>query len=312
MRPLERINLIRAIDKHLVQSQWTEGDMSAYIEQYSIQPLYVEDEWDNRRFNLKLSLSNEKVPNERIIEIAKELGISDKLDDVIANEESNCWTLGFHKMFISHLTANKTSAANLKQCLSEYAISGFVAHEDIEPSSEWREEIERALFSMDSLCAIVTPDFIKSVWCDQEVGVAIGRKALVIPICKDADPYGLFGKYQGIRSKGKDANTIADEIFKIVSSNEKSKTAYGEIIRNLILNAKNTDEGLKWFNLLKKMPLIDSSIIKDLHSKFASNSNLNDKTILAIANRVFIKHNLNELGANVFVSNEIELDDLPF
>lgn len=68
--------------------------------------------------------------------IAEELGLYE-FHDLALTEEPQCWKLGFFKMFISHLTSNKSSATNLKRCLEQYAISGFVAHEDIEPSKEW-------------------------------------------------------------------------------------------------------------------------------------------------------------------------------
>lgn len=43
---------------------------------------------------------------------------------------------------------------------------------------------------MDALCAIVAPDFKNSNWCDQEVGIALGQRKLVIPISKDGEmPY---------------------------------------------------------------------------------------------------------------------------
>jgi hypothetical protein len=196
--------------------------------------------------------------------------------------------------------------------LNEYAISGFVAHEDIEPSKEWMQEIERALFSMNCICAIVTPDFINSAWCDQEVGVAIGRKVLVIPIRKGADPYGLFGKYQGIQSKNKDSKKIAEEIFGIVSTNEKTKNIYCEMVRNLVLNAKNLIEGLRWLVLLEKIQNIEQHIVTELQSKFASNINLNSHSIFAVANRIFSKYDLPNVDANTFVKPEIEVDDLPF
>lgn len=307
MRPLERVELVRNIAVEL-QQQMTFEEIDTYLKEYSI-------EWNGNPRNSKRTyvqnVLDNQMPSSVIVAIGKELGVY-KSGQVNEEEESRCWTLGFFRMFISHLTQNKESASNLKTCLSEYAISGFVAHEDIEPSREWVQEIERALFSMDSLCAIITPKFIESCWCDQEVGAAIGRRVLVIPIRKEADPYGLLGKYQGIQSNRKDANTIAEEIFKIVSTNEKSKTAYGEIVRNLILNAKNTEEGLEWFRLLEKIPSVDYFVVNDLHSKYASNSNLNDKTIFPIANKIFEKYGLSKIGTDVFVSNEIDTDDLPF
>ena len=307
MKPLERLNLVSAIAVEL-QKRMTYDEINVYISAYEVKS--HKEGYGSKRVYVQKVLEN--TPNSVIIKIAEELELY-KSDKTNTEEEPRCWNIGFFKIFISHLSVNKDSATNLKICLNEYAVSGFVAHEDIEPSKEWMQEIERALFSMNCICAIVTPDFIKSTWCDQEVGVAIGRKVLVIPIRKGADPYGLFGKYQGIQSKGKDSKKIADEIFQIIATNEKSKTMYSELVRNLVLNAKNTEEGLKWINLLNKIPNIDFSLISELHSKFVSNDNLNDKSILTIANLIFNKFNLPNINAEGFIRDEFDIDNvLPF
>ena len=306
MKPLEKVNLIYAIAIEL-QRRMTYDEINAYFNEYGIKG--HKDGYGSKRVYVQKVLEN--VTSNLIIKIGEELGVY-KSEEIIADEEARCWIFGFFKMFISHLTANKDSATNLKICLQEYGISGFVAHEDIKPSEEWMKEIERALFSMNGLGAIVTPDFIKSAWCDQEVGVAIGRKVLVIPIRKGADPYGLFGKYQGIQSKGKDSKEIAEDIFKIISTNEKSKNIYSEMVRNLVLNAKNKEDGLKWIVLLEKTPNIELPIIAELHSKYASNDNLNDKSIFVVANRIFNEYGLPKVDANVFVKNETDIEDLPF
>ena len=77
-------------------------------------------------------------------------------------------------------------------------MASFVAHEDIKPLKEWREEIEKALKSMDLLLALLTEDFRKSKWTDQEVGVAIGREVRVMPVRMGEDPYGFMDRYQAI------------------------------------------------------------------------------------------------------------------
>lgn len=307
MTPLEKVNLIYSIAVEL-QSRMTYDEIDIYLKEYEIKKL--SDKYGSKRVYVQKVL--EGVPTSKVLKIAEELGLY-KSDESILTEEPQCWRLGFFKMFISHLTANKSSATNLKICLEEYAITGFVAHEDIEPSKEWMTEIEKALFSMNGLCAIVTPDFIKSTWCDQEVGVAIGRRVLIAPIRKGADPYGLFGKYQGIQSKNKDSHKIAEEIFKIVATNEKSKSIYAEMIRNLVLNAKNEEEGVKWMKLLEKIPNIEIAYISELQSKFYSNDNLNNESIFEIANRIFKKYNLALVSHKTFMVNDFNLvDDLPF
>ena len=135
--------------------------------------------------------------------------VSEGIDSFGNNTDTSMWDNGYFRLFISHLTKDKIAARNLKICMKEYGIDCFVAHEDIRISREWEIEIENALFSMDALCAIVTPNFRNSDWCDQEVGIALGQKKAVLPISKEMMPYGFFGKYQALKSAGKNANEIA-------------------------------------------------------------------------------------------------------
>ena len=113
------------------------------------------------------------------------------------------WRNGYFRMFISHITPMKQKASNLKTALEEYGITSFVAHEDINPTKEWQKEIQRALNSMDCMSAMLYDGFHQSYWCDQEVGVALGRSTTVLlPLILDHDPYGFLGEYQGIKIKG--------------------------------------------------------------------------------------------------------------
>ena len=86
----------------------------------------------------------------------------------------------------------------LRDSLDRYGVSCFVAHEDIEPTKEWQDEIEGALFSMDALVALLTERFSESCWTDQEIGIAYGRGVPVVPVRLGTDPYGFIGKYQAL------------------------------------------------------------------------------------------------------------------
>ena len=223
------------------------------------------------------------------------------------------WDFGYYNIFISHLTKDKISASNLKTALYGYGISCFVAHEDIEPTKLWANEIENALKTMNCLCAIITPNFTNSKWCDQEVGYALGRRILVIPIRKDSDPYGLLGKIQGIQSKGKSANKLAEEIFQILCTNALSKKVYIRNLSNLLLNSKNNTEANKWINLLNSVSTIDSEIVEFVYSNYLTNENLKDDTTLKVANDLFARYSLEPLRKeNIVESGKIEVDYLPF
>jgi hypothetical protein len=124
---------------------------------------------------------------------------------------------------VSHLSSFKKTAAALQSALRKFGISAFVAHVDIEPTREWHDEIEAGLFSMDALAAILMPGFKESNWTDQEVGVAVGRGVLVVPIIRGLDPYGFIGKYQGFQAHGKTVVQVARAVFDILVSSPKTR-----------------------------------------------------------------------------------------
>lgn len=138
-------------------------------------------------------------------------------------ESTGCWKPGYFRLFLSHVSQQKEKASQLKKAMRKYAVSTFVAHNDIEPTKEWQSEIEIALYTMDALAAILSTEFPESKWCDQEVGIAIGLKKPVIPIRDGINPYGFIGKYQGLTWIGKSAENISNEVFEIFSKDDRTK-----------------------------------------------------------------------------------------
>ena len=115
---------------------------------------------------------------------------------MIESDLESLWGSGSVRAFISHVSTHKELAHDLKRQLSSLGVASFVAHDDIEPMKEWELEIEKALFSMDVLIALMSPDFRNSKWTDQEVGVAVGRDVRVVAFRMGTDPYGFIGRYQ--------------------------------------------------------------------------------------------------------------------
>ena len=123
------------------------------------------------------------------------------------------WKPDCVRAFFSHKASYKTEAGNLKDELEKYGISCFVAHKDIKATKEWVQEIENALFSMDVLIALMSEDFHDSEWTDQEVGVAVGRNVLIIPVKIGKDPYGFIGKYQALPGTWENIPELANAIL---------------------------------------------------------------------------------------------------
>jgi len=134
---------------------------------------------------------------------------------------SDFWIPGYIRLFVSHLSSNKKRVSDMKSALFRWGISSFVAHEDIEPTREWQEEIEAALESMDIMLAVVEPGFKDSDWCAQEIGYSLGRKVDIISLRVGMDPFGFFGKYQGLQIKGRMPSEAANDVAAIIMRKPK-------------------------------------------------------------------------------------------
>lgn len=256
------------------------------------------------------------IADEVIIEIANELEIKHNYQSklpVFKDNSTSFWKTGHFKLFISHLSSFKKTIGILKSTLEKYGISAFVAHEDIEPTREWLEEIEKGLYTMDALCAILMPGFKESNWTDQEVGIAIGRGILVIPIRKELDPYGFIGKYQGFQALGKNIDEVAEGIFEILTKNPKTRL---NIINNLIdlfLLSNNEKESLERIRSIKKINDLPNDKINLLHQRIRENENLKNIIILKEFNELMKEYNFQKIQTKDFDKVEIdENDELPF
>jgi hypothetical protein len=122
------------------------------------------------------------------------------------------------RLFISHLSKDKRHATRLRDCLVPLHISGFVAHQDIQPTLEWQREIERALNAMDAFVSIHTAGFSQSVWTQQEIGFAVARGVKIISLKFDEDPTGFISRQQALPRLNKTAEEIARELSGLLAS----------------------------------------------------------------------------------------------
>lgn len=154
-RLAQRLNLIDRIGR-ILQSRYGFSDIDLYLAEFQIPP--PKDATRGSKW-LYTKEALRDVPLDTVIQIAEDLGLEQEIRAAHgASTAPRNWqgTTKF-RLFISHIAKDKDKATRLKDCLTPYGISGFVAHEDIHPTLEWQSEIERALFNMDAFLAIHTP-----------------------------------------------------------------------------------------------------------------------------------------------------------
>lgn len=251
MHPSARIKHIKEISKEMSKEEWSLLNLT--LKQFDL-PWY--DQWSADKENYIIEMLS-TASDETLLELAKHLGLASQLE---ATSEPEFWKDGEARVFLSHLAQTKVDTSALRDELESYGMSAFVAHEDIEPTKQWQTEIETALYTMDAMIALLAPGFKESNWCDQEVGVAIGRRLPVIAVRQGLDPYGFIGKYQALNGTGKNTKQLAKEIFdlflpepiigpkittslvKLLSESysfDRSKTLTGYITDSKYLNSKH-------------------------------------------------------------------------
>ena len=179
--------------------------------------------------------------NEHIAEVFLEMTVSEDRDwrqesgllitpggSVAPESARRIWGDGGFRLFLSHKWEVRKETAQLKEKLSLFGISAFVAHEDIRPTRKWQDEIENALHSMDAFAALMTQDFHDSDWTDQEVGFALARGVPVIAVQLGRVPYGFLGKFQALRACWDDA---AEGIVKLLMKRDRMFSAYIQALR---------------------------------------------------------------------------------
>lgn len=220
------------------------------------------------------------------------------------------WRNGYFRMFISHITSKKKQASRLKTVLEDYGITSFVAHEDINPTKEWQKEIQRALNSMDCMSAMLYDGFHQSNWCDQEVGIALGRNITVLPLLPDSDPYGFLGEYQGVKIKGMYPEALAKEIFKILCDNTNTRSKYLTCLTNLLLSSSSKNDALKWLSLIEEISNLDIDFWKNIQSHVNDNGVLLKTEVLDRLNKHFEFYNIPKIVK--YVATTTNANDLPF
>jgi TIR domain len=193
-----------------------------------------------------------------------------------SEEVPSFWQPGFFRMFITHTSAHKVAAHNLASFLKKFQIVSFVAHDDIEPTKEWQAEIERALRTADALTAIITPDFLGSKWCDQEVGFAFGRGKLVVPLRTGADPYGFLGKYQGLPAKGLEVRDVAEKLADILIGHNLTAQRMADALVERLATSNTYENSKDAMRVLERLSHLNTSQVARLVESIDANDQVRD------------------------------------
>jgi len=128
---------------------------------------------------------------------------------------------------------------------------------------------------MDALVALLAPGFKESNWCDQEVGVAIGRQLPIISVRQGLDPYGFIGKYQAVQGVGKTAVQLAKEIFTLFITNPIIGPKITDALVKLLADSYSFDRSKTLIGYIKQSNFLNSKHVTAMKEAVKNNSQVN-------------------------------------
>lgn len=225
LSPSKRMAFLDSIGREL-QRRFTFSELDIYLKSARVQALSPSDRNDSKWAYAKERLAG--VSDLDILKIARDLD----LVEVQGSEGEPVYERPEHwreddrfRLFLSHVSTNAQRAHRIKEELAGYGIHAFVAHDDIEPSTRWAEEIIKALHTMEAFVAVLSDGFKESAWCNQETGFAIakGIKTISFKMGND-DPPGFMGAEQALKWKrGETAAEVSESIVRILWKDERTR-----------------------------------------------------------------------------------------
>ena len=164
-----------------------------------------------------------------------EIDIKDYLKTKIKNFEiPDFWNKDCLRVFISYADTNYEIAKKLKIELLDANISCFVARENTQ-GKRYTKEIKKALNTMELMITLVSKDFNKSCWTNQEVGFACCRDIDIIPIKLDKEnPKGFISGISKVELNINNFSPNSEDYLKIINE-IKSKVPNHPFTKNNLL-----------------------------------------------------------------------------
>lgn len=265
LTPSQRISLIAEISKRLSAEGWSLIDLT--LNQFSLATHGGSSKSEIIINALK------SAPDHTLIELAHHVGFEFK-GGAAPGIDPPFWQKGMLRVFLSHLSAHREFAAQMQAELARRGIWCFVAHNDIEPTAEWQNEIQTALSTADALVALLHPNFHASNWTDQEIGFAMGRSIPVFSVRFGEDPYGFIGKFQAFNGTGKLASSLAQELFDAYRNHKQTKERMAEVLVRRFEESESFAQAKNRIGLLEQLDVWDTSFSQRLEAAVQNNNQI--------------------------------------
>jgi hypothetical protein len=184
----------------------------------------------------------------------------------------------------------------IKEDLERYGLEVFVAHKDIAPSLEWRNEIVGQIKSCDLFVALLTSSYKESHWCDQECEIAFASNKPMLPVAIELMPYGFLGSYQALLWDPTDSRKSRATVIRTILSRVSIPTE--SLVAGVVTSDSFAESGESLGILLRRVDLTDDQIRRVVTACFRNTQIIGSSTAQKLLPEFYQKYG-DRLPANV-------------
>ncbi|MXW71017.1 MAG: toll/interleukin-1 receptor domain-containing protein [Acidobacteria bacterium] len=216
----------------------------------------IEDELCSGFNTLCRAIADETVASVNILDEAEDRDDSRQTSYRVHQRVSDAtvpdlWSGGGLRLFISHRDKHKARAHEIADALGDFGIVSFVAHDNIAPMSEWKDQIIKALASCEAMLILLTDDFAESVWTNQEIGFALARGIPIIPLSLDGTaPPGFVSERQAARFTDATKQSVKD-LYRLITTAVGAEGRMRESLVRALVESRDFYDARDRFNRLK-------------------------------------------------------------
>lgn len=269
VKPGERVRVIQEIAESLVARDWAVAQLT--LDQFGLETYDPRGDYDFDAHSYFIAQVKEAT-NTTLV----------NLHEYLVGEEAappgpdGPWNSPFPvTVFLSHVHEHRHFVGAVKTHLARRGIDGFVAHDDIQPSEQWREVIKAALGTCHAFVAFLHGRFHESQWCDQEVGWALGRG---IPIVAVRPPNverrdGFLEEHQDllVSDAPNEERSVADEILEVVVRDPRTKFVGIRAVAEAFVNSGSYDMTRRLYEVLRSEDAIETDQLRRLEYAVQTN-----------------------------------------
>jgi hypothetical protein len=228
-----------------------------------------QNQWNGTSTDYVLSMIQD-ASDEDLIALAQHVGYHFQQPTAL-RVDPPFWRKGMLRLFVSHLATYRAFAGELQEALLKFGISAFVAHNDIEPTSEWQLQIETALATCEALVALLHDKFHASNWTDQEIGFTMGRGVPAFAVRFGEVPYGFIARFQAFNGNNKTGEALAHELFDAYRKNKQTQQRMAEVLVGLFEESGSFAEAKARVGYLEELETWESSFTNRIRGAVENN-----------------------------------------